>query len=249
MSTVPECAIVMPAYNEEGCIVAVCMEWLALAEERGFVLIAVDDGSRDRTGALLDELAKSHAALRVIHQVNQGHGQAVLNGYREAIGMGALWVFQVDSDGQFLAEDFEAVWSERLHSQFVLGYRKDRADPWLRRVLSLVNRWITEVLLRVRVRDPNVPYRLMKADLLAMLLAYGPKREFAPNVILSAMAAGSGLAVREVAVRHRARIAGEASIGSRKAVKLGFRCLGEMLRFRLQAYSQFRDECRVRGWR
>ncbi len=188
-------------------------------------------------------------ALRVRHQTNQGHGPAVLQGYREAIDAGALWVFQVDSDGQFTPDDFEALWREREYSPFVLGYRKNRVDAWLRKILSGVNRRLTEVLLRVRLRDPNVPYRLMKADLLGMLMAYGPKWVFAPNAILSAMAAGSGLAVREVAVRHRARRAGQASIGGRKAVTLGFRCFAEMLRFRLQAYSRFRDACRMRGWR
>jgi glycosyltransferase involved in cell wall biosynthesis len=249
MSGHPECVIVMPAYNEQACIVSVCLEWLSLAEARGFVLMVVDDGSRDRTGTLLDELAASRAALRVSHQANRGHGAAVLQGYRDAIDAGALWVFQVDSDGQFTPDDFEALWREREHSPFVAGYRKDRDDTWLRKALSGVNRRLTQVLFNVRLRDPNVPYRLMKADLLGMLMEYAPKRVFAPNAILSAMAAGSGLEVREVAVRHRARLAGQASIGGGKAVTLGFRCLAEMLRFRLRAYSRFRDACRMRGWR
>ena len=45
MNSSPQCAIVMPAYNEEACIGPVCLEWLRLSGERGFLMIVVDDGS------------------------------------------------------------------------------------------------------------------------------------------------------------------------------------------------------------
>jgi glycosyltransferase involved in cell wall biosynthesis len=233
----------MPAYNEAAAIESVCREWLALAGARGFILIAIDDGSRDATGALLDELAREHGALRVTHQPNQGHGAAVLRGYRQAIEAGASWIFQVDSDGQFTPADFDALWVERVRGPCVLGYRRRRDDPWLRKALSGVNRALTGLLFGVRLRDPNVPYRLVGARLLATLLAHLPPRVFAPNVFLAAMAAGAGVAIREVPVTHMARRAGAGSIGARRAMALGFRCFAEMLEFRLCGYPRF-----LRAW-
>lgn len=229
----------MPAYNEESCIEPVCREWLALAEARGFLIIVVDDGSRDRTGVLLDALARKHGALRVIHQPNQGHGAAVLCGYRQAVETGAPWIFQVDSDGQFTPGDFDAVWRENAAGACVLGVRQERHDPWLRKVLSGVNRMMMELILGVRLRDPNAPYRLMSSSLMRTLLAYLPPGLFAPNVYLAAMAAGAGFAVVEIPVSHRERRAGVASIGARRAMVLGFRCLGEMLRFRRDVYPGY----------
>ena len=234
----------MPAYNEAAAIESVCREWLELAGARGFILIAIDDGSRDATGALLDELAREHGALRVTHQPNQGHGAAVLRGYRQAIEAGASWIFQVDSDGQFTPADFDALWAERERGPCVLGYRHRRDDPWLRKALSGVNRVLTRLLFGVRLRDPNVPYRLFGARLLAALLAHLPPRVFAPNVFLAAMAAGAGVAIREVPVNHMARRAGAGSIGARRAMALSFRCFAEMFEFRLRGYPRF-----LRAWR
>ena len=219
----------MPAYNESAAIESVCLEWLALAAGRAFIFIVIDDGSRDATGALLDQLALQHGALRVTHQPNQGHGAAVLHGYRQAIDAGAEWIFQVDSDGQFTPADFDAVWAERLRGPCVLGYRRRRADSWLRKALSGLKGALTGLLFGVRLRDPNVPFRLFDARLLETLLAHLPPRAFAPNVFLAAMAAGAGAAVREVPVTHMA---------------LSFRCFGEMLRFRLDGYPRF-----LRAWR
>lgn len=233
----------MPAYNEAAAIESVCREWLALAEARGFILIAIDDGSRDATGALLDELARQHGALRVTHQPNQGHGAAVLRGYRQALESGAPWIFQVDSDGQFTPADFDALWAERVDAPCVLGRRLQRRDPWLRQALSGVNRALTGLLFGVRLGDPNVPYRLVSARLLVMLLAHLPPRVFAPNVFLAAMAAGAGVAIRELPVTHMARRAGAGSIGAPRAMALSFRCLVEMLVFRLRGYPRF-----LRAW-
>ena len=234
----------MPAYNEAAAVESVCRDWLALAGARGFVLIAIDDGSRDETGALLDGLAREHGELRVIHQPNQGHGAAVVRGYRLAIESGAPWIFQVDSDGQFTPADFDALWAERLRGPCVLGYRRERDDPGLRKALSGVNRALTGLLFGVRLRDPNVPYRLFDARLLAALLPHLPPRVFAPNVFLAAMAAGVGVGVREAPVTHMARRAGAGSIGARRAMGLSFRCFFEAAWFRLRGYPRF-----VRAWR
>jgi cellulose synthase/poly-beta-1,6-N-acetylglucosamine synthase-like glycosyltransferase len=102
--------VVIPAYNEVECIASVLQNWLRFLEHSlsntTFNLLVINDGSTDGTGDLLDALAKRESRLKVIHQMNGGHGNAVLNGYRMALMHHPDFVFQVDSDDQFLPEDF-----------------------------------------------------------------------------------------------------------------------------------------------
>lgn len=91
----------MPVYNKEDAIV------LAIDEVRrdvldhitGAELVVVNDGSRDRTGPLLDQTAAADARVRVIHQQNRGHGGALIAGIEAARGE---QLFLIDSDRQIL---------------------------------------------------------------------------------------------------------------------------------------------------
>jgi len=227
------CVVVMPVYNEEQCIRAVCEEWLQLAGEAGCV-VAVDDGSRDATAAILAELARANPRLRVVRQENQGHGAAVLRGYAEALALRLEWIFQVDSDGQFVAEDFWRLWEARGRSAFLLGCRAARQDHPLRIFLSKVHRGVLRALFGARIADPNIPFRLMRADLLERLLGRVPAGTFAPNVLLALLAARAGEAPGNIPVRHRARVSGAPSIRGWKTIRVGLRCARELIAFRVR---------------
>lgn len=84
---------IVPAYNEEICI-ADTVEML-LANPYVARVIAVNDGSTDGTREVLDELARLHRRLVVVHQVNSGKGGAVMNGVRHAQ---TPYVFLTDAD-------------------------------------------------------------------------------------------------------------------------------------------------------
>ncbi len=227
------CIVVMPAYNEEACIAEVCREWLTVLEGfPGSRLLVVDDGSTDRTPEILEALARANPALAVVHQANAGHGAAILHGYRTALDMGCEWVCQMDSDGQFDARDFAQLWARAGHSRFVLGYRRRRRDPLHRRALSAALRVLIWVLFGARIRDPNVPFRLMEAHYLAGLLSRLPATAFAPNVFLSILACRCGGDLCEVPVAHASRRAGAGSLRARQLLRVLPRCLKELLEFR-----------------
>ena len=59
---------------------------------------------------------------------NGGHGATVLYGYKYALKNGADYIFQTDSDGQTLPEEFEPFWKRRQKYDMVIGWRKDRQD-------------------------------------------------------------------------------------------------------------------------
>jgi glycosyltransferase involved in cell wall biosynthesis len=236
-----DCIAVMPVYNEEGCIEAVCREWVAaLAAAGDSELLVIDDGSRDGTPALLERLGATLPALRVLRQANAGHGAAVRRGYEAALEAGCRWVFQVDSDGELDPADFAKSWEARARSPFLLGRRTGRADHPLRRFFSSGHRLLLRLLFGVSLADPNIPFRLMEAGLLTRLLEYVPRGVFAPNVFLALLAARAGIDCLNVPVAHRVRASGVASIRGFRTLALALRCLGELWRFRRREYARFR---------
>ena len=107
--------IVIPAYNEEENIENVVAQWHPIVEKTGgdSRLFVINDGSTDRTQEELDQLQGKYPQLRTVKKENQGHGATILYGYRCAIAEGADYIFQTDSDGQTLPEEFWKLWSDR----------------------------------------------------------------------------------------------------------------------------------------
>jgi dolichol-phosphate mannosyltransferase len=120
-----ELIVVIPAYNEEACIREVVPNWIEgisqIIPKDKFKLLIINDGSRDNTGTILDELTGIYPNLIAKHQLNGGHGNAIYNGYQMAIDMNPAFVFQTDSDDQFDPRDFHKFWEKRNESDFVLG--------------------------------------------------------------------------------------------------------------------------------
>jgi glycosyltransferase involved in cell wall biosynthesis len=93
--------IVIPAFNEEDALNGTVATLQSLPA--GFEVLIVNDGSRDKTGPLAEQLARtSRVPLHVVHlPVNSGIGAAVQTGYRYALERGSFkYVIQFDGDGQ-----------------------------------------------------------------------------------------------------------------------------------------------------
>ena len=229
--------IVIPVYNESGCIEEVIKSWDSFIKEYlkevAFKILVVNDGSKDNTGQILDGLASQIDNLQVIHQKNGGHGNAVLNGYKAAINLSPLWVFQVDSDNQFIPEDFPKLWEKRALSNFILGYRAKRYDDANRLVITRIVRLINLTLFGVYIVDSNIPYRLIKGDYLPKLVNALPNYPFAPNIFLSVLAKRDGNDLMSIPVTHKERETGQVSIIKWKLLKVCFRTAKELALFSL----------------
>ena len=115
----------MPAYNEEATIGDVVVGWDDAFGALGVSceLRVYDDGSRDATGTLLEQVACERPHVVAVRQANVGHGPTILRGYHEARGE---WVFQVDSDDEMRPDAFPVLWARRDGADLVLGYRTGR---------------------------------------------------------------------------------------------------------------------------
>lgn len=145
----PEISLVIPCYNEEA-VVADTVGDLFLAFERAgrrLELVAVDNGSSDRTGEILAELARRHAhlvALRV--DVNQGYGHGLLAGLPRCT---APWVGILCADGQVDAADVLKLYETAARAKaprLVKVRRRFRMDGWKRKITSIAYNFGTAAL-------------------------------------------------------------------------------------------------------
>jgi len=239
-------AIVMPAYNEEACMADVVKIWSNLldAEFAGenTRLIVVNDGSKDSTGKILDGLAGQYPKLVVVHQPNGGHGNAVVHAYRKAVELGAEYVFQTDSDDQFIPEDVKKLWNKRSESDFILGFRQTRHDAIFRLLITRVLRYSMFLVYGTFIMDSNIPFRLIKGSFLKKLLEQLPNPvPFAPNIFLAIMAKKSGQELFNIPIVHKERATGEVSIQKMKLLKVCWQSFKELVNFRVELNNKIKN--------
>jgi len=229
--------VVIPVYNESECIEKVISEWTAFLENYSevsdFRICLINDGSTDNTLEILEQLKVNNSKLIVTTQENQGHGVALLTGYKQAIEASPDWIFQTDSDDQFVPEDFPQLWETRLENPYQTGHRKNRHDPWHRIVINRMMRSILFLVFGAYLKDPNVPYRLIKTDLLKRMLEALPDNPFAPNVFLSLLAKKWGYKLGEYPVQHKERETGVMSLPRKRLIKACLRSTKELICFRI----------------
>jgi glycosyltransferase involved in cell wall biosynthesis len=224
-------AVVMPAYNEEALIGGVVASWCQALANLGirFRIVVLDDGSRDGTARALEAFADDHR-VEVIHKVNTGHGPTILMGYRKAVEL-AAWVFQCDSDAEIGAEHFCHLWARRGSYDALFGARtgRRRLD---RRIVSASSRLTVTLFFGRGVLDVNVPYRLIRSDLLRPIIDRIADSTFAPNVLVSGALAKTGARVYNHPVPWEARKGGTVSIARWSLWRGALRSLRQTLRFR-----------------
>jgi glycosyltransferase involved in cell wall biosynthesis len=223
--------VVMPAYNEEAQIATAVgdIQRHVFPLVPGTELIVIDDGSRDRTGAILDELAATDRRVRVIYQPNGGHGGALRTGLDAAEGE---YVLLVDSDRQVPLEAFPALWGAARGRDGAFGVRRGRRDPPFRILLTQLIRLVLRPLCGVGLRDANAPFKVIRREVWREARPLIPPETLAPSLFLAVYARRRGFDVVEVEVPHRARSSGEASLRRWRLVRFSARGLGQLLALR-----------------
>ncbi|EQD62160.1 glycosyl transferase family 2, partial [mine drainage metagenome] len=130
-------SLVIPAHNEAenlpGVLRAARTVLAALGDD--YEIVLVDDGSTDATVAVARaEMGDDAARLRVVtHSRKSGYGITVADGLRAAQGQ---WVAFMDGDGQFDPLDLKLLAELAQAADLIAGWRRRRADPWHRSVVS-----------------------------------------------------------------------------------------------------------------
>ncbi len=213
----PYLSVVIPVYNESQSLPALGGE-LALALDaiaRNYEVIFVDDGSRDGSYAAILELARTRPGFKALRLGrNVGQTAALSAGIRHASGE---IIALLDADRQNDPRDIPKLLAKLDEGYDVVsGWRQDRQDPALSRVLpsKLANAlisWITGVPLH----DYGCTLKLYRGRYLKSLRLYGEMHRFIP-----AFAGFLGARIAEVPVNHRPRTEGVSKYGLSRTFKV-----------------------------
>jgi dolichol-phosphate mannosyltransferase len=165
-------------YNEEAgaerCVRAVTAQLASMPEQS--MLIAVNDGSRDRTGEILDLLAREYAEMRAVHHNgNRGYGAALRTGIEYAIAERYEYCVFMDSDltnnpadlPRFAAEMNRGVDVIKA-SRFIAGGGMSGV-PFRRAIVSRAGNFVARSLFRLGIHDCTNGFRAVKTDILARM--------------------------------------------------------------------------------
>ena len=205
-------SIVIPAYNEEKGIVEIMERVLTIRESLkaagvdGMELLVVNDGSRDRTAEVADEVARKHEGVRIIsHPKNRGYGAALKTGFAQA--RGELVGF-LDADGTYPPEYFPQLCREALDgAELVIGSRMAGADsqmPATRRLGNIIFATLLSVLGWQRVTDSASGMRVFKKETLARISPLPDGLNLTP--VMSTRAVHEGVKMVEVPIPYSERV-------------------------------------------
>jgi glycosyltransferase involved in cell wall biosynthesis len=248
----PDVSFVMPCYNEEGLVRYTVTRLFAAFERAGYhlELVAVDNGSRDRTGQILRDLAAQ--GLNVVpHRVdaNEGYGNGILAGLPLCA---ARWVGIIPADGQVDAEDVVRLFDALQGADRpMLGKvrRRFRMDGWQRKVVSISYNLMVRLLWpRLESIDVNGSPKILPREALDVMNLESRQWFLDPEIMVKAHY--MGLRVLELNVFARMRGAGVSHVRAatcweffRKLVAMRLStCSGRWRRSLSEAYEQARRQ-------
>jgi dolichol-phosphate mannosyltransferase len=232
--------LILPTYNEAANIeriLAASGEVLATAAPEGFRILVVDDGSPDGTGELADAMAARHDWVRVLHREEKGGiGPAYLAGFAHALGEGAGYVMEMDSDFSHDPRDLaRLLGATRGEADLALGSRYvpgGAVSDWglLRRFVSEGGSAYARLVLGLQIRDLTGGFKCFRREVLeAIDFATVRSRGYAFQVELTYRAVQAGFRVVEVPITFRDRENGQSKMSWRIAAEAMW--LVPMLRF------------------
>jgi glycosyltransferase involved in cell wall biosynthesis len=225
-------SIVVPLHNEEENVTVLYARLKQVMEQVGdsFEMVLVDDGSKDRTYKLLEEIAAVDSRVLVVKlRRNFGQTSALSAGFDHASGE---FILAMDGDLQHDPNDIPA-FIEKLDEGYdvVSGWRKDRIDNFiLRRIPSRCANWLMAKLSGVDIHDFGTTFKAYRREVIHNIPLYGEMHRFIP-----ALASWYGASICEVPIRNVNREWGKSHYGIGRTFRVFFDLL--TIRFLLKYMS------------
>jgi glycosyltransferase involved in cell wall biosynthesis len=216
-----ELSIVVPVFNEEGSLRELLaeIEPVVRAIAADHEIVFVDDGSRDGSPAVLDELRRANPRV-VVWRLDRNHGlsSALHCGFNRARGrvIGTL-----DADLQNDPADLPRLWDAIAKgADMACGWRQKRQDPFVKRVSSKVANAFRSRRTGDGIHDVTCPLKMFRREVASVFFPFTGLHRFLPT-----LAKAAGYKVIEIPVNHRARKHGESKYGVRNRLFRGLRDL------------------------
>jgi glycosyltransferase involved in cell wall biosynthesis len=217
MSATVDLSVIVPVLDEVESIphfweeLDAALDPLELAAE----VIFVDDGSTDGSAEAIRAVMARDPRVRLLGiKVNAGLSAAFHAGYEAAR---APIVVTIDADLQNDPREIPALLAALEGADAAVGWRRERHDPWAKRVSSRIANTLRDRLTGDFVRDSACSLRAMRRECLHAIPPYSGMHRFVPTLLRTA-----GYRVAEVPVRHRPRRFGQSKFGVRNRALRAF---------------------------
>ena len=181
-------AITMPVYNEEQGVAEFILEIGSSLRDYKVVFSVINDCSTDGTIEKIMELTQMGVEIILKNnEHNMGHGVSTRRGLEEALSLRSDLILSVDGDGQFLGEEIANIVKLSIENPdcVIEGVRKNRSEPYYRRVVTNFTRLLVMSRTFKLVKDANTPLRAYPPALLTRILSKVPSQALTPNLFIS----------------------------------------------------------------
>jgi glycosyltransferase involved in cell wall biosynthesis len=210
-------SVVVPVFNEEENLESLFAQLVRVLESLSYryEIVAVDDGSRDGSFAILQRLHAANSRIKVVRfRRNFGQTAAFAAGFERARGE---VVVTIDADLQNDPADIPRLLDKMAEGYDVVsGWRKDRQDCFLGRKLpSMIANRLISVVTGIRLHDYGCSLKAYHRDVIKNVHLYGELHRFIP-----ALASWMGVSVAELPVAHNPRRFGRSKYGLSRTVRV-----------------------------
>lgn len=211
MEKIKEISVFFPAYNLETQIadtVEKAFKVVPQSAER-FEIIVVNDGSQDKTGETLSELARRYKELKIItHRINRGYGAALKSGFYKAK---FSWIAFTDADGQFDIAELPKFIKEQRRTQadLIIGYYLQRRVSLVRKINTFLWEMVVFLLFGLKVKDIDCGFKLISKKVIETIPQLESERGAFISSELLIKARKAGFKMVEIGVYHYPRTEGK----------------------------------------
>jgi glycosyltransferase involved in cell wall biosynthesis len=205
----PSLSVFFPAYNDAPSLPGLLARTFATLQSHvvDYEVIVVNDGSYDDTAGVLEQLRGQYGdRLRLVtHPSNRGYGGALRSGFQAAT---KEFVFYTDGDSQYDVDELPRLLAlVGPDTGLVNGYKLERHDPAHRIWIGKTYNFCARLLFRIRIRDIDCDYRLIRRALLERIHLTSTSGTICVELVRKLEMTGCG--VLETGVHHYPRLYGK----------------------------------------
>ena len=226
-------SVFFPCYNEQDNVARTTQNAVEILEkiEADYEVIIVNDGSKDNTKLIAEELASKNKRIKVVsHPTNLGYGAALQSGFRTA---SKELVFYTDGDGQFDIGEMPSLLPLIKQYDIVSCYRLNRQDNTIRKINAWCWTKLVCFLFRMKIRDIDCAFKLYKREIFDKIKMSSTGALIDTEIL--ARATRAGYTITQKGVHHFPRKAGKQTGANLKVILRAFK---ELFRLHKQISSE-----------